>query len=270
MSNATPVTDPDHDVPALPALPDVPRLPQIGPVTRRPPTGGPRQQWQQATVESIVRQTERMTAFGLLLPAGRPHVPGQHMVVRLTAPDGYRAQRSYSIASAPADGSRIELLVERLHDGEVSGYLHDEVRVGDPLEVRGPFGGWFVWNGRSPALLVGGGSGVVPLMSMLRYRRAAALSVGLHLVVSVRAPEDLPYATELGPETTVVYTRRAPAGTARPPGRLDAGTLRPLLIPGSTAYVCGSAGFAEAASQLLVELGMPVGDVRVERYGPTS
>jgi ferredoxin-NADP reductase len=248
----------------------LPPLPQIGPVVRRPPTGGARQEWQQATVLAIVRQTTRMSAFRLGLPAGRPHVPGQHVVVRLTAEDGYTAQRSYSIASAPGDGSEIELLVERLDDGEVSGYLHEGVSIGDRIEVRGPFGGWFVWNGRTPALLLGGGSGVVPLIAMLRYRRAAQLSVPVHLLVSVRTPQDLPYADEYGAETTVIYTRRTPPGWARPAGRIDAKTVRPLLIPGATAYVCGSAGFAEAASQLLVELGVPAADIRVERYGPTS
>lgn len=248
----------------------LPALPQIGPVVRRTPAGGAKQEWQQATVLAIVHQTERMSTFQLSLPAGRPHVPGQHMVVRLTADDGYSAQRSYSIASAPGDGSEIELLIERLDDGEVSGYLHEGVSVGDQIEVRGPFGGWFVWNGRTPALLLGGGSGVVPLMSMLRHHRATQLPVPLRLLVSVRTPEDLPYADEYGAETTLVYTRRTPPAWARPPGRIDADTVRPLLIPGATAYVCGSAGFAEATSQLLVDLGVPAADVRVERYGPTS
>jgi ferredoxin-NADP reductase len=256
--------------PALPALPPLPPLPSIGPVTRQAPPGGARQEWQQATVLAIRPETARMSTFRLALPAGRPHVPGQHVVVRLTAPDGYTASRSYSIASAPGDGSEIELMVERLDDGEVSGYLHEDVRVGDPLEVRGPFGGWFVWNGRSPAFLVGGGSGVVPLVSMLRHRRAAGLDVPLRLVVSVRSPADLPFASEFGEETTVIYTRSTPAEWPRTAGRIDADTLRPLLLPGATSYVCGSAGFAEHASQLLVELGVPAASVRVERYGPTS
>jgi ferredoxin-NADP reductase len=245
-------------------------LPDIGTVSRQAPPGGARQHWQDATVLEIRRETARMSTFRLSLPAGRPHVPGQHMVVRLTAPDGYRASRSYSIASAPGDGSEIELMVERLDDGEVSAYLHEELRAGDKLEVRGPFGGWFVWNGRVPALLVGGGSGVVPLMSMLRHRRASDLAVPLRLLVSVRTPEDLPFADEYGDETTIVYTRRTPPGWSRPAGRVDAETLRPVLIPGATAYVCGSTGFAEHASQLLVEIGVPAGSIRVERYGPTS
>ena len=218
----------------------------------------------------IRRETERMSTFRLAVPGGRPHVSGQHVVVRLTAPDGYTASRSYSIASAPGDGTEIELMVEKLDDGEVSVYLHEDLRVGDPLEVRGPFGGWFVWNGREPALLVGGGSGVVPLMSMLRQHRAAQLSIPLRLVVSVRSPDDLPFAAEYGAETTIVYTRRAPEDSPRPAGRIDGELLEPLLIPGATAYVCGSTSFAEHASQLLVDLGLPAGTIRVERYGPTS
>ena len=248
----------------------MPPLPEIGPVSRNAPPGGARQEWQTSTVLEIRPETERMSTFRLRLPAGRPHVPGQHMVVRLTAPDGYTASRSYSIASAPGDGSEVELMVEKLDDGEVSGYLHDELRAGDSLEVRGPFGGWFVWNGREPALLVGGGSGVVPLMSMLRHHRAAKLAVPVRLVISVRTPEDLPFADDYGEETTLVYTRVTPEGWPRPAGRIDAETLRAHLIPGATAYVCGSAGFAEHTSQLLVDLGVPTGSVRVERYGPTS
>ena len=256
------------------AVPPLSPLPAIGPVSRQVPPGGARQEWQEARVVEVRRETDWMSTFRLALPAGRPHVPGQHMVVRLTAPDGYSASRSYSIASAPGDGSELELMVEELDDGEVSSYLHGELRVGDPLEVRGPFGGWFVWNGGSAALLLGGGSGVVPLMSMLRHHRAARLTVPLQLVVSVRTPDDLPFANEYGPETTVVYTRSTPDGWPRPAGRIDAATLEPLVAPmlsvGATAYVCGSAGFAEASSQLLVDLGVPAGSIRVERYGPTS
>jgi ferredoxin-NADP reductase len=208
------------------------------------------------------------------------HLPGQHYVVRLTAPDGYRAERSYSVASPPEDRGFVELTVERLADGEVSGFLHDAVRPGDELTVRGPFGGWFVWRGRTPALLVGGGSGVVPLMAMLRSRRARHLDVPLHLVVSARSREDLFYADEYGEETTVVLSRAVPAGFARPPGRL---ALADLVAPvravgadaaggaagGADVYVCGSTGFAGAAERLLVEAGVPAGSIRVERFGPS-
>ena len=215
-----------------------------------------------------------MTTFRFALPEPALHVPGQHVVLRLTAPDGYTAARSYSIASAPGDGSELEIMVERLDDGEVSAYLHDELAVGDRVELRGPFGGWFVWSGRGPALLLGGGSGVVPLMSMLRYARTRAETdpkpPEVALVVSVRSPQELPFAEELGPETTIVYTRQAPPGWPSRPHRLDADTLRPLLIPGATAYVCGGSGFAEHASQLLAGLGHPADAIRIERYGPTA
>lgn len=231
-------------------------------------------------------ETARARTFRLRLArpaAGGTHLPGQHYVVRLTAPDGYRAQRSYSVASAPDGSDEVELTVERLEGGEVSTYLHDVVEAGDELEVRGPIGGWFVWRGDTPALLVGGGSGLVPLMAMLRHARRLPATGGagavVRLLVSVRSPEDLYYATELpGPETTVVHTRQAPPASARVARRLDADDLRPLVTglgweaPGAaaTAYVCGSAGFADAASQLLVSLGVPVARVRVERFGPSG
>ena len=220
---------------------------------------------------AIRPETERARTYRLALDAPVPHRAGQHYVVRLTAPDGYTASRSYSVASAPDDGAEIELTVEHLADGEVSGFLHEVAEVGDRLEVRGPIGGWFVWPGDAPALLVGGGSGLVPLMSMLRLARRTGRSDLVHLVVSVRSPADLLYADELpGPEVSVVYTRSAPPGASRPPGRLQVADLAPLLRPGITAYVCGSSGFAEAASQLLVDAGLPASQVRVERFGPTS
>jgi ferredoxin-NADP reductase len=275
VTDAQPAEEPAalSDLPAMPALPP---LPQIGEVRRRPPPGGARRQWALSTVIEIRRETDRMKTFRLRCDPPMRHVPGQHVVVRLTAPDGYQASRSYSIASAPGDGTEIELMVERLEDGEVSMYLHDGLQVGDELEIRGAFGGWFVWNGSTPALLVGGGSGVVPLMSMLRHARTLAALGGassvpeVRLVESVRAPEELPFADEYGPESTILYTRSAPPDWPRPVGRIAAADLEPALIPGATAYVCGSAAFAEAASQLLVDLGHPVHDVRVERYGPTS
>jgi ferredoxin-NADP reductase len=268
-----------HDVPALPDLPqlqDLPPIPQIGPVTRRPPPGGARREWQFATVLEVRVETARMKTYRLACPVPVLNVAGQHVVVRLTAPDGYTASRSYSIASAPGDGSEIEIMVERLEDGEVSMYLHDHLVAGDTLEIRGPFGGWFVWNGATPALLVGGGSGVVPLMAMLRHARNLAAQPGrgaapeVRLVESVRGPEELPFSSEYGDETTIVYTRSAPSDWTRPVGRIGAAILEPLLIPDATAYVCGSAGFAEHASQLLVEVGQPADAIRVERYGPTA
>jgi ferredoxin-NADP reductase len=226
--------------------------------------------WQAATVAAMWDETPRVKTLRLALSAPEPHLAGQHYVVRLRAPDGYTAQRSYSVASPPGESGEIDLTVERLEGGEVSGFLHDGVEVGDELEVRGPIGGWFVWRGDTPALLVGGGSGVVPLMSMLRLARRTGRSDLVRLVVSARSPQDLYYPAELpGPEVTLVYTRQAPAG-ARPAARLTLDDLVPLVAPDVTAYVCGSAGFAGAASRLVVEAGVPVERVRVERFGPTG
>jgi ferredoxin-NADP reductase len=228
--------------------------------------------WQAARVVEVRAETARAKTYRLALEHPAAHLAGQHFVVRLTAPDGYRAQRSYSVASAPMPDKtgEIELTVERLADGEVSTFLHDDVVVGDELEVRGPIGGWFVWRGDTPALLVGGGSGLVPLMSMLRLARRTGRTDLVRLVVSVRSPADLYYARELpGPEATVVYTRRAPPDAPRAAGRLSPDDL-PALEAGTTAYVCGSAGFADAASRLLVGSGFPADRVRVERFGPTG
>jgi ferredoxin-NADP reductase len=225
--------------------------------------------WRTAAVVGITDETPRAKSFRLALPDPVGHLAGQHFVVRLTAPDGYTASRSYSVASPPDDSNEFELTVERLDHGEVSTFLHDVVEVGDELEVRGPIGGWFVWRGDTPALLVGGGSGVVPLMAMLRHARRTGRSDLLQVVVSVRTPDDLYYARELtGPETTIVYSRAAPAGVSRPPGRLTLDDL-PATVP-PAAYVCGSAGFCNAAGDLLVERGVPVTQIRVERFGPTG
>ncbi|HJV09843.1 MAG TPA: FAD-binding oxidoreductase [Acidimicrobiales bacterium] len=227
--------------------------------------------WQTATVVSVADETSRAKTFRLRLEAPQPHLAGQHYVVRLTAPDGYTASRSYSVASAPDGSAEVELTVERLEDGEVSAFLHDVVEPGDELEVRGPIGGWFVWDGTTPAVLVGGGSGVVPLMAMLRQARRRGPNHPLRLVVSVRSPEDLLYAGELpGPDATVVYTRRPPAGWARPAGRLRASDLPTVPAPGARAYVCGSSGFADAATDLLLQAGFPAGAIRVERFGPSG
>jgi ferredoxin-NADP reductase len=227
--------------------------------------------WRVATVVGIRQETARATTvrFALETPSG--HRAGQHYVVRLTAPDGYTATRSYSVASAPDDSPEFELTVERLEGGEVSTFLHDELVVGDQLEVRGPIGGWFVWPGDTPALLVGGGSGLVPLMAMLRLARRLGRSDLVKLVVSVRTPDDLYYGDELpGPETTIVYSREAPASSERPAGRLHAADL-PEVAAGDdlTAFICGSSGFADAASDLLIGGGLPADRIRVERFGPT-
>src|SRR6478735_5772399 len=189
----------------------------LRPPLETPPVGP----WQHATVTSIRDETPRVRTYALALDRPAPHLAGQHFVVRLTAPDGYTAQRSYSVASPPGDGSSIELTIERLPDGEVSTFLHDELQVGDPLEVRGPIGGWFVWDGSSPALLIGGGSGVVPLMAMLRLARRQPEQSLARLLLSVREPPDLIYARELvGDDTTVLYTRASSPGSQRAPGRI--------------------------------------------------
>lgn len=245
--------------------------PAAGPSAPRP---GP---WQAARVLDVRRETGRAATFRLALTEPMAWLAGQHVILRLTAPDGYRASRSYSVASAPhatgAPAAELDLTVERLDGGEVSAFLHDVVVAGDELELRGPIGGWFVWRGDAPALLVGGGSGVVPLASMLRLARRTGRSELVRLVVSARSPEDLYYATELpGPEVTVAYTRSGPDGWPRPPGRLRPEDLAPALaaLPGATAYVCGSPAFADAATDLLTGLGQPADRIRVERFGPTG
>jgi ferredoxin-NADP reductase len=227
--------------------------------------------WQPASVVSVRDETARAKTFRLALPQPTGHRAGQHYVVRLTAPDGYTAQRSYSVASAPDGTNELELTVERLDDGEVSSFLHDVVVVGDDLDVRGPIGGWFVWDGDTPALLIAGGSGVVPVMAMLRLARRLGRSELLRVVVSVRAPEDLYYADELpGPETTILYTRRAPEGFARAVGRLAAADIGKRPDSGATVYVCGSNGFADAATDVVQSLGVTTDQIRVERFGPTG
>ena len=233
-----------------------------------PPVRDP---WQTAKVTEIRPETSTAKTFRLALARATPNLAGQYYVVRLTAPDGYTASRSYSVASAPSDSGEIELTVERLEGGEVSEFLHDGVIVGDELEVRGPIGLWFVWEAQTPAVLVGGGSGIVPLMAMLRLARQSGQSNLVRMAVSVRTPDGLYYAHELpGPETTVAYTREGPPSSTRPPGRLSERDLAPLLLPHATAFVCGSPGFADFASELLMGLGQPVDTIRVERFGPTS
>jgi ferredoxin-NADP reductase len=198
------------------------------------------------------------------------HLPGQHYDVRLTAPDGYRAQRSYSIASSPVDEGEIELTIDRLDDGEVSPYFHDVVVEGDQVEVRGPFASYFVWRGESPVLLVGGGSGVVPLMAMLRHRRRTMPELPMRLVYSVRSPAELIYAQELGEDAVLTFTRQAPQGWDGHRGRVDAALIASAADASATAFVCGSNGFVETATALLLAAGLAAGQVRTERFGPTS
>jgi ferredoxin-NADP reductase len=196
------------------------------------------------------------------------HLPGQHYVVRLTAPDGYTAQRSYSIASPPGD-PLVELFVERLPDGEVSTHLADVVEPGDVLEVRGPIGGWFVWDGTTPALLLGGGFGVVPFVSMLRTAQALGRTDLLRIAAASRTLSGLPYSDELIEAGALIALSRIPYGI-RPAGRLSPQDLVPLWEAGQTAYVCGSASFAQGAADLLVGMGVPPSSIRIEQFGPTG
>ncbi len=219
-------------------------------------------------MREVDRPTPRTVRLRLAVPDRVDHLAGQHYVVRLTAEDGYRAQRSYSVASSPGD-PLVELLVERLDDGEVSTHLADVVEPGDALEVRGPIGGWFVWEGDGPALLVGGGTGVVPFVAMWRTALELGRTDLLRIAVSTRTVAELPYVDELRAAGALVVTTREPSGI-RPAGRLTAADLVPLWEPGQTAYVCGSTPFAEAAGRLLVGLGVPADDVRVERFGPSG
>jgi ferredoxin-NADP reductase len=227
-------------------------------------------QWQIATVTEIKVETPRVKSFRFDVPMWMAHLPGQHYDVRLTAPDGYRAQRSYSIASSPVDEGEIELTIDLLDDGEVSPYFHEVVETGDQVELRGPFSSYFVWRGESPTLLVGGGSGVVPLMAMLRHKRRTMPELDMRLVYSVRYADDVIYADEVGDDAALTYTREAPGGWSGHTGHIDAELLREPAIGAQLAFVCGSNGFVETASSLLLELGMQPGAIRTERFGPTS
>ena len=226
--------------------------------------------WQLATVAAIKAETPSVKSFRLELPMWMPHLPGQHYDVRLTAPDGYQAQRSYSIASSPLDEGEVELTIDRLADGEVSPYFHDVVVEGDQVEVRGPFASYFVWRGEEPALLVGGGSGVVPLMAMLRHRRRTLPSLSMRLVYSVRTAYDLIYADELGDESLLTYTRQPPEGWSGHTGRIDAELIATAMPATQIAFVCGSNGFVESATRLLIESGCEPTRIRTERFGPTG
>ena len=231
----------------------------------RAPAGG----WGYATVREVSHPTTRGVRVRLELPGRIDHLPGQHYVIRLTAQDGYTAQRSYSVASAPSD-PLLEFFIDRLPDGEVSGFLADVVEVGDELELRGPIGGWFVWRGTAPALGIGGGSGVVPLVAMLRHAADVGASGLLRLAVSARSKDELPYAAELADAGALIALSRAPSDSGRPAGRLTALEISSLVTADQTCLVCGSAGFAEAATDLLVTAGVATGAIRVERFGPSG
>jgi ferredoxin-NADP reductase len=236
--------------------------------------------WRVARVVDSTPETESARTIRLAVPGWGGHLAGQHIDLKLTAEDGYSAQRSYSL-SRPADGERIDITVQKIADGEVSPYLTG-VRPGEEIELRGPIGGWFVWRPAEQAriLLVAGGSGIVPLMAMLRQRILVG-SAEFRLVYSVRSPADVYYAQELGSlerdcdwlRVAVVYTRAAAPQTARPPGRIGVGDL---AVPGWTPddglriYVCGQTGFVESVTTKLIGQGHRPSAIRTERFGPSG
>ena len=239
--------------------------------------------WQLATVTGIRPDTPSVKSFTFALPDFTPHLAGQHYDIRLTAEDGYQAQRSYSIASEPMRTGELVLTVERIPDGEVSTYLHDVLVPGDRVELRGPIGGYFVWEAAlgGPLLLIAGGSGVVPLLSMLRHRAGAASHVPTALVYSSRTREDVISFDELAalaagdPALHVLQTltRSQPDGWTGYGRRIDremlADALR-LLGGNAQVFICGPTLLVEAAAEALVDLGLPPGQIKTERFGPTG
>jgi ferredoxin-NADP reductase len=238
--------------------------------------------WLSAEVREIVVETPRVKTIRLDVPGWSRHLPGQHVDVRLTAEDGYQAQRSYSIASPPEEDG-IALTVERLDDGEVSTFLTDELRAGDRLELRGPLGGYFTWtvDRGGPLALVAGGSGIVPLMALVRHRAARGSHVPTHVLCSWRTADDVIYRDELarlaagadGLEVTHTLTRGAPADWRGPTRRIDRKMLLERL-PGPDArplsYICGPTPMVESVGTLLVSIGHAPDRIRTERFGPTG
>jgi ferredoxin-NADP reductase len=234
--------------------------------------------WQIGTVVELIDETPRVKTITLDVPDWQEHRPGEHVDVRLTAEDGYQAERSYSIASAPED-EHLALTIERLDDGEVSPYLTDELRPGDELELRGPIGGYFIWDESiaSPPLMLAGGSGLVPFRSILRHWAAGSRRLVPQLVYSARSFTDLIYRDELsrftdqGVDVQITLTREWPDDWTGHRGRVDRELLQSLDLGGDPiALVCGSNGFVETVSGLLVGLGQPSSRIRTERFGPSG
>ncbi len=239
--------------------------------------------WQLATVSAIREETTTVRSFTLQLPDWPGHRAGQHLDLRLTAEDGYSVQRSYSIASAAGTDGELEITVERIPDGEVSPFLHDTVVVGDRIELRGPIGGYFVWEPAlgGPLLLVAGGSGVVPLMTMVRERQRTGAAVPTRLLFSSRHFEEIIYREELdglarnGNDLEVIHTltRSQPPGWPGYDRRIDERMLADVLEPfgaGARVYICGPTALVETAANALLRLGLPPDRVRTERFGPTG
>jgi ferredoxin-NADP reductase len=239
--------------------------------------------WRIGTVVALCDETATARTITLEVPDWPGHLAGQHVDVRLTAPDGYSAVRSYSIASAPNSQGRVELTVERLLTGEVSPYLTQELAVSDRLELRGPIGGWFVWRTEQtePIQLIAGGSGIVPLMAMIRSRASVGGGASFRLLYSVREPAAVFYRDELQAlldhnqyvSLTYAYTRITPRDWPRPPGRIDAGLIANATWPSNlapTCYVCGPTSFVEGATDLLIASGNGRDKIRTERFGPTG
>jgi ferredoxin-NADP reductase len=237
--------------------------------------------WLVARVKNAWNETATARTLVFDVPDWPGHLAGQRVDIRLTAEDGYSAQRSYSIA-APADGQQVVLTVQHVRGGEVSPYLVEDLTVGDELEMRGPIGGWFIWrpSDPQPVLLVAGGSGMVPLMAMIRARTSADSPAPFKLVYSVRSPEEVYYADELSRRAredgalgvSLLYTRSAGASD-RPPGRIGAADLAAGgWLPGARPriYVCGPTGFVEAAVTLLLAQGHDPSSIRTERFGPSG
>jgi ferredoxin-NADP reductase len=239
--------------------------------------------WQIATVTNIKKETERASSFTLALPTWMPHRAGQHYDLRLTAQDGYQVERSYSIASEPERTGEVDLTIEKIEDGEVSPYMHDIVVVGDKVEMRGPIGGYFVWDAMmpDPLLLIGGGSGVVPLMSMLRHRAAEHVNTPTRLLYSSRALDDIIYYDELeklsaqmdGLQVVHTLTRAHPADWKGYTRRIDAAMLKEIAAPlgkNVKAFICGPTALVENAANVLVQIGIPASSVKTERFGPSG
>ena len=239
--------------------------------------------WTPSKAVDLITETRQVRTIVFDVPGWGGHLAGQHVDVRLTAPDGYQAQRSYSIASPPEQGMRVAITVERIDDGEVSVFLVDDVMAGDEIELRGPIGGYFTWDAMEggPLMLIGGGSGVVPLMAMLRHRAAERSTVPARLLYSARTIDDVIYRADLDRMAaddatfmpTLTLTRAQPPGWTGPHRRVDREMLQQVVWPAADAprvFVCGPTPFVESVANILVQLGHAPQRIKTERFGPTG